>query len=99
MTPEQIWSVCKKRHYSAALTGYWQDHTICEACRGKPSSTPHHIRTRGSGGDDSPVNLAALCVECHGMVHAMGVRVFVKRYPHMEKKIAGALSRPKVRNT
>ena len=30
---------------------------------------PHHIITKGAGGDDSPENGVALCQECHVAVH------------------------------
>jgi len=30
----------------------------------------HHVKSKGSGGDDSPDNLVTLCYECHTKVHA-----------------------------
>lgn len=29
----------------------------------------HHIKTRGSGGDDTPENLIELCRMCHTFAH------------------------------
>lgn len=37
----------------------------CEVC-GRPAfGEPHHIRSRGAGGEDIPANLIQLCVHCH----------------------------------
>lgn len=36
----------------------------CLVCR-KPGSEPHHIRTKGSGGDDSAWNVIPLCPDHH----------------------------------
>jgi hypothetical protein len=98
VTRDDIWGYCLQRHYSAAYAGYWMDHRVCEACQRKPSEPPHHVRTRGANGvDDSPENLLGLCLEDHAMIHAMGRQVFVKRYPHLKRKIDSAFDRPKVR--
>jgi len=42
----------------------------CELCA-KPAKPVHrhHIKTRGSGGDDSSENLIDLCPSCHRLVH------------------------------
>jgi len=42
----------------------------CEVCGSTWAVQVHHIKTRGSGGDDSPDNLIALCVECHSKAHS-----------------------------
>ena len=96
LTPEQIWQICKRKHYSTAYADYWESHRVCEAGCRRGSSPPHHIRTRGAGGDDAAVNLLALCVEDHNYIHAMGAKRFVTRYPHLAGKIVSALGRSKV---
>lgn len=41
----------------------------CEFCRKVGPTDMHHIKTRGSGGDDTEENLIELCRLCHTMVH------------------------------
>lgn len=41
----------------------------CEYCRKWGYTEAHHIKTRGSGGDDVPSNLVGLCRECHDKAH------------------------------
>lgn len=41
----------------------------CEFCRKVGQTDMHHIKTRGSGGDDTEENLIELCRLCHTMVH------------------------------
>ncbi len=40
----------------------------CQVC-GRPRTDVHHIKTRGSGGDDVEENLIGLCRECHSKAH------------------------------
>ena len=96
MTPDDIWTHCKRKHYSAGYTSYWQAHERCEACRRLSSEAPHHIRTRGAGGDDSEENLVALCIVCHNLIHKSGREKFCKKYSHLKAKIDAALGRSKV---
>ncbi len=42
----------------------------CEYCGRWGKGQIHHIKSRGSGGHDTPENLIHLCVECHTRVHA-----------------------------
>lgn len=42
----------------------------CEYCGRVAYGEPHHIFTRGAGGQDIPENLIQLCGECHVEVHA-----------------------------
>ncbi len=60
----------------------------CLACGKQPPSHAHHIKSKGSGGDDSWFNVIPLC-EIH---HVMGERSeswhagkisFLKKYPHV----------------
>lgn len=61
----------------------------CLACASFPSEA-HHIKTRGSGGDDSWWNVIPLCSAHHtgnqGW-HYLGWRTFVRRFPHIEKHL------------
>lgn len=40
----------------------------------------HHVKTRGSGGNDDIGNLMSLCRECHTEVHNIGLTTFVQRH-------------------
>lgn len=96
MTRDEIWSRCVRAHYSASLAAYWMDHPVCEACRRSESSCPHHLRSRGAGGDDDPVNLLALCTACHTGphgYHVLGRSAFCKRWPHLRRKVDAAFER------
>ena len=49
----------------------------CELC-GRPCNRcyPHHVLCRGMGGGarlDVPLNLVAVCEDCHGAIHAGGI--------------------------
>ena len=94
MTREDIWSYCVKAHYSAAYAQYAMEHLACEACHGD-SVLPHHIRTRGAGGDDAKENLLSLCGDCHRRIHALGGNRFAFLYPHLRGKLTGAIDRPR----
>jgi len=37
----------------------------CIICYALPPSTVSHIKTRGSGGDDSAFNILPMCLNCH----------------------------------
>jgi len=60
---------------------------LCESYRGKPClvcekpSVGHHIKTKGSGGDDAPYNLMPLCFIHHRRVHDLGLTLFAKVFP------------------
>lgn len=41
----------------------------CEYCGKWGYTEVHHIKTRGSGGDDVPSNLVSLCRACHDKAH------------------------------
>ncbi len=41
----------------------------CEVCKHWGRTTPHHIKTVGSGGNDTPDNLISLCAVCHTKAH------------------------------
>jgi 5-methylcytosine-specific restriction endonuclease McrA len=41
----------------------------CQVCGSSWMPQIHHIKSRGSGGDDVPENLICLCVACHDKAH------------------------------
>lgn len=41
----------------------------CEHCGSRFYLQVHHIKSRGSGGDDTDDNLVCLCYVCHRRVH------------------------------
>ena len=86
---------CKKYKISKKVRGFWLRHPRCEICS-LGSSHPHHIRTRGAGGDDEPVNLIALCTTHHTEIHQLGNETFSDRYPGVALKIKGGLERSRV---
>lgn len=43
---------------------------VCERCGAAWAAHVHHRKLRSQGGSDSPANLAALCLPCHGWCHA-----------------------------
>jgi hypothetical protein len=92
MMLEYIIAHCRKYGYSDAYRDFWTFHPYCECC-GNWSSAPHHIRSRASYGDDSPLNLLALCQAHHTEIHQIGVAEFVMRYPQTTSKIENALDR------
>ena len=40
----------------------------------------HHIKTKGSGGDDVDDNLIPLCATHHAEIHSMGISGFLRSY-------------------
>ena len=58
---------------------YRHRHPYCEVCGVRPVQV-HHIRSRGAGGCDCPVNLIALCPFCHSESHTKGQVAFFKKY-------------------
>lgn len=54
----------------------------CElpGCPNMVYKSPHHIKSRGSGGNDDKNNLADLCYEHHHEVHQIGKKSFVLKY-------------------
>ena len=41
----------------------------CMGCGTTLGLSPHHIKSRGSGGEDAMENVISLCVFCHDSVH------------------------------
>lgn len=67
-----------------------QSQAALNEFRGKPClvcgnpSDPAHIKTRGSGGNDSPENILPLCRRHHTEQHAVGFVRFIEKHPVME---------------
>ncbi len=59
---------CRKAIEEArkAYCEYCFRHTHCD---GRNVGQVHHIKSKGSGGDDVPENLIHLCYACHRRVH------------------------------
>lgn len=48
---------------------------VCELCGKKGQTEKHHIKTKGSGGDDTKENLIEVCRVCHTKIHAGEIKV------------------------
>ncbi len=59
----------------------------CEACGSNNEVHAHHIKTKGSGGDDVSDNLIPLCVTCHTLIHKIGNTKFVQFFSHLNSRI------------
>ena len=90
---EEKAAYCKRHGYSRFYELYWQARPGCECQCGQPSEPPHHIRTRGAGGEDMHSNLLALCVTHHRMVHNVGVLRFAEMFPPLAEKMRAAKAR------
>jgi hypothetical protein len=54
-----------------------RNRPACECCKRRPPCEAHHVWFRGMGGGsrlDVPINLIALCRQCHNQVHAGVIR-------------------------
>ena len=93
----EVRKYCKKHGSSDKVRVFWITHPRCEIsdCRSW-SAHPHHIRTRGAGGDDESVNLMGLCTMHHTQIHQIGSETFGNTHPEVELKIKGALERSRV---
>ena len=45
----------------------------------------HHIKSKGSGGDDNPSNLMPLCWWHHAEIHSLGNRKMLLKYPQLRE--------------
>ena len=41
----------------------------CKICGAKGKTEKHHIKSKGSGGDDTEENLIEVCRKCHRLIH------------------------------
>lgn len=49
---------------------------LCEYCKSDYAVDVHHIIFKSRGGSDLPINLIALCRECHNRAHSSDSRTF-----------------------
>lgn len=52
---------------------------ICEICGKKGQTEKHHIKTKGSGGDDTKENLIEVCRKCHSLIHDGKIKINERR--------------------
>lgn len=50
----------------------------------------HHVKSKGSGGDDVAENLIPLCFEHHRMVHDVGLLMMSSRFPSVNSWLNSA---------
>ena len=63
-----------------------RDNGVCQCpyCEGgAPLDSPHHIKFKGRGGDDSEENLITVCVVCHRKIHDEKINV-TGEFPDLE---------------
>ena len=48
---------------------------ICELCGNKGQTEKHHIKSKGSGGNDTKENLIEVCRKCHTKIHTGEVKI------------------------
>lgn len=78
---------CKKYHYTKEYEVFWLRNPYCQLlfCHSW-SDPPHHIVTRGAGGNDEPENLVALCTLHHNEVNNNGWKTFADKYFEIRDK-------------
>lgn len=58
---------------------------ICEICGKKTQTEKHHIKSKGSGGDDTEENLIEVCRICHRKIHDGKIKVRRKSDGRLDK--------------
>lgn len=58
----------------------------CCVCKARPLSDPHHVKSRGAGGDDS--HCVPLCRTCHRLFHDHGASLFVANGVRIDEVLA-----------
>lgn len=48
---------------------------ICELCGARGQTEKHHIKTKGSGGNDTEDNLIEVCRKCHTRIHTGEIKL------------------------
>ncbi len=61
------------------MAKYAAEEFIC-IITGAPNADAHHIRHRGTGGEDVEWNLIYLKHELHQELHAIGLKTFADKY-------------------
>lgn len=62
----------------------------CMGCKADPPNDPHHVTSKGAGGDDVWTNLMPLCRECHQEWHQKGPGYMIRTYPAIQYWLEGA---------
>ena len=68
----------KKRIKNRALLDYIKSFP-CEVC-GRGDCDPAHLKTVGSGGDDTLSNVISQCRRCHAEQGVIGIQTWFKKY-------------------
>jgi hypothetical protein len=63
----------KRRNEPCVITGNY------------PPNDPHHIKSRGSMGDDVEWNIVSLKHELHQEFHKIGINTFTEKYPKFKE--------------
>ena len=61
----------------------------CVVCGSRREIVGHHIKSKGSGGDDSKENLIPVCFIHHAEVHQLGLTKLCSRYSNLKWYIVG----------
>jgi hypothetical protein len=48
----------------------------------------HHIKSKGSGGDDVAENLVPLCVLHHTQIHTVGIKKMLSLHPQLREYLS-----------
>lgn len=48
---------------------------VCEICGKKGQTEKHHIKSKGSGGNDTKENLIEVCRICHTKIHTGEIKI------------------------
>lgn len=48
---------------------------VCEICGKKGQTEKHHVKTKGSGGNDTKENLIEVCRICHTKIHTGEIKI------------------------
>jgi hypothetical protein len=56
----------------------------CLICNMKATDV-HHLKSRGSFGDDVEHNLVGLCRACHTLIHSKGIATIAKTFIHFKE--------------
>ena len=69
----------QKRIVDRKLLDSYQGKT-CAICFNSYGTVAHHIKSKGSGGDDIRENLICLCMKHHSEIHQIGMKTFFNKY-------------------
>lgn len=73
-----------KRIVNRALLDEYRDYP-CVCCNSSYGVSAHHLKTKGSGGNDVVDNLVPLCGVHHTEIHKLGEYTMKIKYPGLER--------------